>query len=117
MKREQLKTVQHIGVTDNLLNEIVHKIVKHFHPLKIILFGSYVWGKPGRDSDIDLLVIMENKERPAKRAVAVRGICQPRFLSMDVLVRTPEEIQQRLEIGDFFFLKILNQGRVLHEAR
>ena len=45
-------------VTDTLLREMVSKIVKHFHPDKIILFGSRAWGEPTRESDLDLLVVM-----------------------------------------------------------
>ncbi len=43
-------------VTDTLLSEMVAKIVKHFHPEKIILFGSRAWGEPTRESDLDILV-------------------------------------------------------------
>lgn len=116
MKNNLSNELSRVEVTEQLLNEIVQKIVSYFHPLKIVLFGSYAWGKPKRDSDVDLLVIMESNERPARRAVAVRDVCQPRFLSMDIMVRTPDEITERLEIGDFFFRNILKKGIVLYET-
>lgn len=114
MNKRHIKELQQVEVTDHLLNEIVHKIVEHFHPQKIILFGSYAWAEPGSDSDLDLLVVMESEERPAKRASKVRKICRPRFLPMDILVRTPQEIQRRLKMNDFFIKRILERGKVLY---
>ena len=111
----KLKKVPRIKVTDALLKKISHEIIQHFHPSKIILFGSQVWGKPSFDSDVDLLVIMESDERPALRASRVRHICRPRFMSMDILVRTPQEIKARLDMNDFFIKTIIEKGRVLYE--
>ncbi len=112
MNNKNNKEIQRVQITDQLVNEIVQKIVEHFHPLKIIIFGSYVWGKRRADSDLDLLVIMESQDRPAQRARKIRKICRPRFLPMDILVRTPQEIQRRLEMNDFFIKEILEKGRV-----
>ncbi|ODS33727.1 MAG: Nucleotidyltransferase domain protein [Candidatus Scalindua rubra] len=111
MNKRRFEELPRIEVTDKLLEGVVHKIVEHFHPLKIIFFGSYIWGKPGQDSDVDLLVIMESKERPASRASALRRICRPMFLPMDILVRTPQEIQKRLELNDLFIKTIMEKGK------
>ena len=51
-------------VTEDLLSQMVQDIVQKFRPKKIILFGSYAWGTPRKDSDVDLLVIMESDRRP-----------------------------------------------------
>ncbi|VVB90153.1 Nucleotidyltransferase domain protein [uncultured archaeon] len=94
--------------------QIANKIAECFNPEKIILFGSYAWGKPDRDSDLDLFVIMESIERPIKRAAALRRILKNRYVPMDIIVRTPEELKHRIEIGDPFIKKILRDGRVIY---
>ena len=102
-------------VTEELLREIVQCIVRTFAPEKIILFGSYASGSARPGSDIDLLIIMESDERPAERSLKVAQACRPRFVGMDILVRTPAELARRLEIGDSFFKEIVQQGKVLYE--
>ncbi len=105
-----------VPVTEDLLQEITQRTVENFHPKKIILFGSQVWGQPQPDSDIDLLVIMESSERPIVRATRVRDVCRPKFVAMDILVRTPGEIAERVKLKDPFILDIIHRGRVLYEA-
>jgi predicted nucleotidyltransferase len=106
-----------VPVTDALLKEITRKIVEHFDPEKVILFGSRSTGASRTDSDVDLLVIMDTSESPVQRAVEVKRACRPRFVSMDLLVKTPEEVEARLERGSFFLRQILEQGKVLYERQ
>lgn len=109
------KTTPHRRVTKRLLNDIVQRIVEHFHPEKIILFGSRAYGTPHEDSDIDLFIIMDSDLRPAQRSATVSLACHPKGVSMDVIVRTPAEVQQRLDMGDFFIAEILEKGQVLYD--
>jgi len=104
-------------VTEELLHEIVQRIVEAFMPERIILFGSYADadGAPTPESDIDLLVVMESDERPAARSARITRLCRPPLVGMDILVRTPEELRYRLAINDSFFKEILTKGRVLYE--
>jgi predicted nucleotidyltransferase len=102
-------------VTTEILDEIVRRIVAALRPEKIILFGSYVYGQPSADSDLDLLVIMETNARPVDRYLAVSRLIRPRPFPLDILVRTPQEISQALAKGDFFIREIVTQGRVLYE--
>jgi predicted nucleotidyltransferase len=102
-------------VTEEILAEIVRRIVAALRPEKVILFGSYVYGTPSGDSDIDLLVIMETNARPADRYLAVSRLIRPRPFPLDILVRTPNEITQAVEKGDSFIREIITQGRVLYE--
>jgi len=99
------------------LEDVRKRIVEEFDPHRIILFGSYAYGQPTPDSDVDLLIVMESDERPAARAMQVSRLLRPRLFPMDILVRTPEEIQHRLKIGDYFIRKVLERGRVLYERR
>ncbi len=102
-------------VTAKALDEIVRRIVTSLRPEKIILFGSYGYGKPTNDSDVDLLVIMETSGRPADRYLAVSRLLRPRPFPLDILVKTPIEIAQALEKNDFFIREIVTRGQVLYE--
>lgn len=97
------------------LPEAVERIVHELRPEKIILFGSYAYSKPTPDSDVDLLVIMQTQASGADRSWAVSRLLLPRPFPVDILVRTPQEVQRALEKGDFFIREILTRGRVLYE--
>ena len=99
----------------DIIPELVEKIKKDYKPQKIILFGSYAYGKPTRDSDIDLLIIKDTKERPIDRRVRVRRIVDIRKpISFSPLVVTPKELKFRLNAGDQFFKEIVDKGRELY---
>ena len=88
------------------LERVTDRIVQAFSPEKIILFGSYAYGVPGIDSDVDLLIVMESRERPSMRSARASKLLRPRPFPMDILVRTPEEIENRLKMGDTFIEEI-----------
>ncbi len=105
-------------VTRKQINAVVQKIVDEFNPEKVILFGSYAYGKPNIDSDVDMLVILESDERPAPRTSRVLGaILDVKIFAMDLLVRTPQELEHRLAIGDFFMQEVVERGKVLYARR
>jgi uncharacterized protein len=104
-----------VPVTEEVLGEIVHRLVSALHPQKIILFGSYVYGTPSDDSDVDLLVILDTQARPVDRYVSVSRLLRPRPFPLDLLVKTPAEIAQAVARGDDFIREIVTQGRVLYE--
>ena len=108
-------TVQLESPSRETLSEIAAKIVNYFHPEKIILFGSYAWGTPSSGSDVDILVIMDFEGSVFQKEAQVSRIARPKFVAMDILVRTPEQIRYRLEIGDPFIQKIMGEGEVLYE--
>ena len=91
------------------------QIADKFQPDRIILFGSYACGKPTEDSDVDLLVILPFEELPVQKAIDIRQQVRASF-PLDLMARTPEQIQQRLDMGDFFIQEILQTGRVLYES-
>jgi predicted nucleotidyltransferase len=99
-----------------IIREIVEKIKREYRPTKIILFGSHAYGSADRDSDIDLLIIKDTKERLIDRGVAVlRMVSDPeRLVPFEPVVLTPEEVRERLEIGDQFIKEILQKGQVLY---
>ena len=101
-------------VTAEILEEITRRIVAALQPKRIILFGSYANGRPTPDSDVDLLVILETTQKPAERQVAVSRLIRPRPFPVDILTRTPQEIEESLRKQDPFIQEILAQGKVLY---
>jgi len=102
-------------VTKRLLGQIASRIAERFHPEKIILFGSYANGRPTLDSDVDLLVVMQSEEPLFPRIRRVAEVAQVPYLPMDVIVRTPVEVAERLAMGDSFLAGILEKGTVLYD--
>ena len=101
-------------VTPGLLREIAQKVVHAFRPKNIILFGSYAYGKPTSDSDLDLLIVMESRDRPAERIRKVSDLFDPRPLPMDFIVLIPVEMRQRLSGFDPFLEEVLAKGQMLY---
>ena len=97
-----------------MLMDIVRRIIEQFHPQQIVLFGSYAYGEPDIDSDLDLLVVMNSDDPMAKRIRRVSEVAQVPFLPMDLLVYTNEEIADRLAKGDSFIIEVLRKGRELY---
>lgn len=91
------------------------KLVQQFHPVRVVLFGSYASGKPGPDSDVDILVILPFEGRPVKKALEILNRTDPRF-PIDLMARTPEQVADRLKMNDFFMRDIMEKGKVLYEA-
>jgi uncharacterized protein len=94
----------------------IELLVSKLKPEKIILFGSYAYGNPTPDSDVDLLVIMKTRAKDIDRYIAVSNLLYPRQFPVDILVRTPREIElESKKKGNFFLREILNKGKVLYE--
>ena len=81
----------------------------------VILFGSYATGKPQKDSDVDLFIIASFEGRSVDQSVKIRMKLRPPF-PVDLIIRTPDNIRRRLEMGDDFVKSILQEGKVLYEA-
>ena len=102
-------------VNQKTISAFALQIAKKFKPQKIILFGSYAYGKPKKESDVDMLVIMSFEGKGSRKASEILIETDPRF-PIDLLVRTPDQIKKRLELGDFFIKEITQKGKVLYEA-
>ena len=102
-------------VTEEILDEITRRIVHAFDPEKVVLFGSYAYGEPYPDSDVDLLVVMETEMQPTERSVAISELIRPRPFPIDIIAKTPKELENSLAQGNFFLNEILEQGKVLYE--
>ncbi|MDO8730708.1 MAG: nucleotidyltransferase domain-containing protein [Candidatus Omnitrophota bacterium] len=95
---------------------VARKIGRQLRPKKVILFGSYAYGHPNADSDVDLFIVMPSRQRPAERAASVSKLLHPRPFPVDILVRTPQEVRRRLALGDSFIEEIVTRGKILYEV-
>jgi len=102
-------------MTQKQIKDFGQRLAREFKPRKVVLFGSYAYGNPGPDSDVDLLVVMPLSVTPVDKSVEMRLKLQPGF-PLDLLVRTPAKIKERLAMGDDFIKDIFDRGKVLYEA-
>jgi predicted nucleotidyltransferase len=99
--------------TKALIRRLVDRIADRFKPDKIILFGSYAYGQPNPESDIDLLVVMEARNEMDQSLKIVLTIDPP--FGFDLLVRTPKNLEWRLKEGDWFLREAVGKGKVVYE--
>jgi len=104
----------HAPVSETL-PRAVKRITETLHPEKIILFGSYAYGNPTPDSDVDLLVVIKNHKSHRDNYLAVSECLIPRPFAVDIVLRTPQEIQFAFAKGDFFIQEITQRGKTLYE--
>ncbi len=94
---------------------IASRIAQDYQPEKIILFGSYAYGKPTPNSDIDMLVIMDSSRNEVEAAGEILKALPPQPFSIDLLVRSQATIDRRIEMGDWFLKEATSQGIALYE--
>jgi predicted nucleotidyltransferase len=102
-------------IPQKAIDEVVRQIAENFHPQKIILFGSYARGKPRPESDVDLLVIMDTPLKESQQSLEIRRHLGVMF-GLDLIVYTPERLQERVKMGDWFLRDVLEDGKVVYEA-
>ena len=98
-----------------MIRRFARQVAERFHPEKIILFGSYAYGTPHTDSDVDILVVMPCRNQLAQ-AVKISYSIDPPF-PLDIIVRKPHNLQWRLEEGESFHTEIMTRGKVLYEKK
>lgn len=96
-----------------LIRRFARDVAERFHPDKIILFGSYAYGTPRVDSDVDILVVMPCRNQ-LDQAVRISYEIDPPF-PLDIIVRKPSEMKWRLEERESFSTEITTKGKVLYE--
>lgn len=105
-----------MGRYESKIPELKDKIVKVIDPERIILFGSYAWGSPTEDSDVDLFIIKASAEKKINRTREVREALSDSNVPVDVLVYTPEEIKKSInESHNLFVEDIIRNGKTIYE--
>jgi predicted nucleotidyltransferase len=96
-----------------VIRRFARQVAERFQPDQIILFGSYAYGTPHADSDVDILVIMPARNELAQ-GYRIHSTLLPSF-PLDIIVRTPRNMKWRLEEGDWFLREVVSKGTVLYE--
>lgn len=97
------------------IQQLSERIVREFRPECIILFGSYAYGTPTGDSDVDLLVVLPFEGKSTRKALEIIRKVEPR-IPVDLLARTPEEVRERIANNDWFMREVFEKGRKLYES-
>ena len=103
-------------VDRRIIRTFVQRIADEFSPELVVLFGSYAHGTPTDDSDVDLLVVMSHNKRNVEQSLDITRRVDRTF-PLDLIVRKPEEVEDRLRQHDMFLASILNEGKTLYECR
>lgn len=103
---------------EKVINRMAELLGENYKPEKVILFGSYAWGSPTEESDIDLLIVKNTGKPFFKRLPEVRKIVSEarRGYAFEPIVVTPKELEDGLKRRDAFLERIVAQGRVLYAA-
>jgi len=102
---------ERMRIPDEVIRDLVARIAERFRPRRIILFGSYAYGQPRPESDVDLLVVMDTTLRETQQALQIRQHVNPLF-GVDLLVYSPA----KLELGDSFLQEVTEKGLVVYES-
>src|SRR3989442_11150721 len=94
-----------------LIRRFARQVAERFQPDKIILFGSYAYGTPHADSDVDILIVMPARNQ-LDQAFKIRLAIQAPF-AMDLIVRTPKNMEWRLAEGESFLTEVVTKGKIL----
>jgi predicted nucleotidyltransferase len=97
------------------IRAFAERVAAQFRPQRIILFGSHAHGTAGPDSDVDLLIVISHEGKGWHVASEIRRRLRPPFPT-DLLVRSPEQLRERLDRGDGFLQAIMEEGEILYEA-
>lgn len=104
-------------INSKVIGEIKDLIAQKISPVKIILFGSLAKGDEKEGSDLDLLIIKESSLPRHKRAKEIRLLLSKYIFGKDILVYTPDEIEEWKDVPDAFITTVMKEGKVLYEEK
>lgn len=117
MRIEYNQSMHNRNAIEKKIEEVAQRIAIKFQPEQIILFGSFAWGNPTEDSDVDLFIIKSTASSTRDMSREISGFVFPRPFPLDIIVYKPEQVKQRKESGDFFMRDIFSKGRILYEKQ
>lgn len=102
-------------ISNETIEEVKKRLVEVYDPLKIYLFGSYAWGHPTEESDLDFLIVVDDSpEKRHKRSKPGYEVLWGLNISKDLMVYTQQEVEARLADQNSLLSKIVSQGKVLY---
>jgi len=99
------------------LQDAIDRLVTGFHPLRIIMFGSYARGDACEDSDLDLLVVLPSMANKREAAIAMRNALGGILADIEVIPTDPTEIERRGDLPGDVLRSALREGKVVYELR
>ena len=115
MATKSLRTTE--TISQKQIRRIVNRIVRQFHPERIILFGSHARGHAGPDSDVDLLIVMSVDGSPREKAIEIRAALHDVGVPKDIIVTTPEDFAWRKDVVGTIEYPAAREGRSLYARR
>lgn len=102
-------------ISKQIIEKVKNRLVKTYQPKAIYLFGSYAWGQPNKESDLDLLIIVkESNEKSYKRSIAGDYALHGLMISKDLIILTKEEFEKRANDITTLCYKIKKEGKILY---
>jgi uncharacterized protein len=102
-------------INKKLIEEVKRRLVKTYNPIEIYLFGSYAWGTPTEDSDLDILIVVDKSdEKSYKRPVCGHKALRGLDLSKDLIVYTREEFEKKSKDITTLCYKIKKDGELFY---
>jgi predicted nucleotidyltransferase len=102
-------------ITPEIIEEVKKRLVNVYQPEAIYLFGSYAWGHPDEESDLDLLVVVRTSdEKSHKRSIPGRRALWELDIAKDIIVYTQDEFNARVTDPTSLLYKIKNNGKVIY---
>jgi predicted nucleotidyltransferase len=96
------------------ITQLARQVMRQFNPDRIILFGSYAYGTPTEDSDVDLLIVKAHRGPGYRIATKIRLDLDVKF-PLDLLVRSAAELRKGVSQHDWFVVEVLEKGIILHD--
>ncbi len=104
-------------MTPNIIEVVKNRLAEVYKPKEIYLFGSYAWGTPGQQSDLDLLVVVNTSdEKPYKRARKGIESLKGLKIAKDIIVYTADEFEELARDVSTLCHKIKKEGIKLYGA-
>lgn len=101
-------------ITQEQINTVVNRIVESAKPEKVIIFGSYAYGQPDENSDLDILVIKNTNTPQFQRTREIRKHLRGLAIPIDIVVYTPQEINEWKDTQAAFITQIVKYGKVIY---
>ena len=115
MTRARERCIVTAMVAEEEVRTFVAELAREFSPRRVVLFGSRGRGDFSGDSDVDLLVVMQTEKSELQQALDIR-LRIPCSFPLDLVVKTPREVDRRLALQDSFLTAVLAEGQTLYES-
>lgn len=104
-------------ITTEIIEEVKNRLIQTYDPIAIYLFGSYAWGNPDDESDLDILVVVRSSnQKNHKRCITGRRALWDLNIAKDLLVYTQDEFDARAVEPYSLVYKVKNEGKVLYTS-